>query len=119
MMSNMFFKISSSICYSIQKDLQDNCELSSSVNPNDTVRFVLGQYKCMPDYLHFPFRNLAFVVNFVIWLRTGSFVYSLPHEKRLKEIKALKSIPFKIAQDFFRFYDGLTTFYFYSKLYHN
>ncbi len=81
------------------------------------TRFVLEQHGRMPDYLRLPFKVLTLV--FDIWPvpLAGRPFHRLPHERRLRQIRAWRKSALGFRQNLIKFFETLIVWGWYSEVY--
>lgn len=81
------------------------------------ARFLLEQQRRMPDYLRLPMRCLTLAFDASALPFTGRSFHALPHEARLRQIRAWRGSRLGVRRDLIRFYEGLTIFAWYAEAY--
>jgi len=114
-MKKAFKNTVSAICYSIIKQrCQPLNELDLFFN-NEVVKFVLHQYRVMPDYLRPPIFILTLIFDTWVLLRKRKFFWNLSAYERWQLIETWSHSPIGPYRDLIRFYESLTIFSWYSQ----
>jgi hypothetical protein len=84
---------------------------------NPVAYFVLEQSRRMPDYLRFPFKCLTLIFGAWPVLITGRPFHQLPHEQRVRQVRAWRNSRLRLRYDFIKFFDAFVMFALYSERY--
>jgi hypothetical protein len=104
----------------VESILCERCGISPESARSETVavtRFVLDQFRRMPDYLQFPFKCVT--LAFGIWpvMFRGRPFHRLPREQRLRYVRTWRCSAWGVRRDLIRFYEAFIVFGWYSERY--
>ena len=81
------------------------------------ARFLLATHAKMPDYLRLPFVVLTLALDLWALPTAGRPFHRLPHEGRLRQLRAWRTSRLGPRRDLIKFYETLAVFGWYAEVY--
>ena len=102
---------------SIIRELCVDAEIHSPEMRAVVSRYVLDQHARMADYLRLPLKAMTLV--FCLWSipLEGRPFHRLPHERRLRQIRAWRKSALGTRQNLVKFFETLVVWGWYSEVY--
>ena len=100
--------------------VRERCAGAAQAGPGaqaSVARFLLATHARMPDYLRLPF--VVLTLAFDLWAVpiAGRPFHRLPHESRMRQIRAWQASRLGVRRDLIKFYETLAVFGWYAEVY--
>jgi hypothetical protein len=100
--------------------VRERCAGAAEAGPaaeQSVARFLLATHAKMPDYLRLPFVVLTLALDLWALPTAGRPFHRLPHEGRVRQLRAWRTSRLGPRRDLIKFYETLAVFGWYAEVY--